>query len=330
MGAFIPFVFGHFDSGIGFNVQQVGVLTETPGQDPTNLSVETANVVAQPRLSPDGAWILWLQTGAIRAIRTDGTGETLVWADASGRDVQNPNWSVDGNTILFCLRPTSGTSPDIYTVPFTGGDESGNESVLYTDPSGKSIYDAFYTYNGAHVVFSRSNAVNAEIWSMDSDGTNAAHVATTAGLNGYSQLIPKYVLGKTHEWFAWNDNTTASPVWKRADVDGSNVVTLITFGANYRPPYYNSFAPDDSVLYYGRDFGREIWSVTNDGATHTLVYDNGTVAYRESAWTYAQAPDRVYAAENLVSGNYDIISVLPDGSDHRVEASSGAGHYTLV
>lgn len=330
---YVPFVFGHFDSGIGFNVQRVGVLTATPGQDPTNLSVETANSIQTPRVSPDGQWIIWTQSGTIRAIKTDGSGEAQIWTVGSTglNSVQNPNWMPNSAGIMFTTEPSSGSSPDIWTIPFDGTDQTGNETALYTDPNGDSIYDAFYTYNGAHVVFSvDSGGSNAEIWSMNSDGTGAAQIGTTGGLNGYNPLIPKYVLGKAHEWVAWNDNTTANPIWKRMDVDGTNVVTLITFAAGYRPPYYYSWAHDDSVLYYARDTLRELWSVTNDGVTHTLVYDNGTVAFRESAWAFPQATSRIYAVENLVSGNYDIWSFLPDGTDQRVEASDAAGHYTLI
>jgi len=329
---YIPFVFGHFDSGIGFTVQRVGVLTASPGQDPVNLSTETANSIQTPRLSPDGQWILWTQAGQIRAIKTDGTGETQAWGLGSTgfAAASNPNWKPDSSGIIFCTQPSSGTSPNIWEVPFDGTDQTGNETSLYTDPSSRSITEAFYTYNGAHIVFSVEIGGGVTgIWSMTAAASGAAQLDTQP-VTGYNPLIPKFVLGKAHEWIAWNDNTTASPIWKRMDVDGTNVTTLITFAAGYRSPYYDSWAPDDSVLYYARDTLRELWSVTNDGATHTLVYDNGTVAFRESAWSFPQAPDRIYAAENLVSGNYDIWSFLPDGSDQRVEASDAVGHYTLV
>ena len=329
---YIPFVFGHFDAGIGFTVQRVGVLTATPGQDPTNLSTETANSIQTPRVSPDGRWILWTQAGEIWAIRTDGTGEGLIWGLGSTgfASVQNPNWMPNSAGIIFTTQPSSGSSPDIWTIPFDGSDQTGNETSLYTDPSARSIFEAFYTYNGAHIVFTVDVGGGVTgIWSMTAAATGAAQLDTTPPF-GYNPLIPKFVLGKAHEWIAWNDGTSGSPVWKRMDVDGSNVVTLITFASGYRPPYYLSWAPDDSVLYYARDTLRELWSVTNDGMTDALIYDNGTVAFRESAWAFPQAPDRIYAVENLVSGNYDIWSFLPDGTDQRVEASDAGGHYTLV
>lgn len=329
---YIPFVFGHFDAGIGFTVQRVGVLTETPGQDPVNLSTNTANAVLVPRLSPDGQWILWSQAGTIRAIKTDGTDEAQIWTIGSTglSSVQNPNWMPDSAGIIFTTQPSSGSSPNIWTIPFDGTDQTGNETALYTDPSARSIFEAFYTYNGAHIVFTVDVGGGVTgIWSMTAAATGAAQLDTTPPF-GYNQLIPKFVLGKANEWIAWNDGTSGSPVWKRMDVDGTNVVTLITFAAGYRPPYYNSWAPDDSVLYYARDTLTELWSVTNDGATHTLIYDNGTVPFRESAWVYSNAPSRIYATENLVSGKYDIWSFLPDGSDQRVEASDAAGHYTLI
>lgn len=71
---------------------------------PADMPVEVAGN-SGGRLSPDGRQIVFTSSGAIWAVRADGTALRKIFEDAQGRLAITPTWSPNGRFILFGLDP---------------------------------------------------------------------------------------------------------------------------------------------------------------------------------------------------------------------------------
>jgi hypothetical protein len=329
VAAFIPYV------GLnGSSQEYIGVLTVDPGQDPTPLSTPSANAINTPVMSPDGQWIVWKQAGDIWVIRSDGTDEAKVWdgglASIGDGSVYHPTFNGDMSEIIFAFNASVPPPQDtIWTIPFDGTDQSGNETALYVEASNRQITSVEFNYDWSKVGFAVINGANSELWVMDPDGSNATHIETTPG-SGFLDGAYRMFWFKAASRFVWNDGTAGSPVWKAIDDDGSNITTVHTHVAGDGTPTRESISWEDDFMYYTKDSTREHWSVTTDGTdTTALVYDGGTTAFSRGLWAYPQAPTRLYAQVNDPINGFYITSVLPDGSDYRQETTPAGDNARL-
>ena len=69
------------------------------------------------RLSTDGRWIVFTNSGVIYAIHPNGSGLTKIFEDAEGRLAITPTWSPDGRYILFGLDPAGSIPSTDYAPP---------------------------------------------------------------------------------------------------------------------------------------------------------------------------------------------------------------------
>jgi hypothetical protein len=297
--------------------QWISVVTPDPGQDEVQISATTANAIAAPVLAPNSSLVAWKQQGGIRVVEPSGANETEIVNSAAGA-CWTPQWHPDSSHLIYVQNVGgTGTDDEIRRVDADGS----NDTLVYTEPSNLPIGGCQYTYDGSKIVFSvLVNSTTIGVWVMDPDGSNATQLDTHPTSGGIiRQEVPLFPLGKANNWVTWNDNTVASPTWKRMDTDGTNVVTLWTFSAGFSNPVYAGWAPDDSVIYHHRDSSREIWSVPADGSAGSLVFDNASQAYTSGPWVWAQAPLRIYDVENQAIINDNLTSILANGTDNRDE-----------
>ena len=84
-------------------------------------SATELGVGVEPGFSPDGGLIAYVRGRKLMVMRSDGSGERIVFEDAQGNYVDDPCFSPDGKTIFFS-RDTGGEGySDIYSIPLAGG-----------------------------------------------------------------------------------------------------------------------------------------------------------------------------------------------------------------
>lgn len=277
-------------------------VTMSPGQDPTQLSASTPNVVEDPVLSPDGSLVAFLQTGTIRTINPDGSNEQVI---LTGGGYPSLQWKPDGTNLIFESR-AGGDEHKIFTCYPDGS----NKTQIYADPSTRTIYYPKYNYDGTRIAFLvLLSSTSWGLWTANADGASAAQIAT---------IPTQFSVARSYAW-ANNQSVIAYCNWGatgqiyRIDDDGTNQTQLAAV------PNYNvhprCWSPDDSYLYYmsSNSGVGDLRKAATDGSGTSLVYSsfNGDLVL----FIFGE---RLYAT-NPSAG---LQSVLLDGSGYRLEDAS--------
>jgi TolB protein len=116
----------------------------------------------EPSFSPSGDWIVFevdndvpdsQQQGSIWKVRTDGSAFTQLTGGLAGiSDDRQPNWSPDGDVILFQRRIPLGDDWDISTITPDGS----NLKNINPNPESADT-DASWSPNGKCIVYSTDN-----------------------------------------------------------------------------------------------------------------------------------------------------------------------------
>lgn len=304
----------------------VATLTESPGQDPTQRTTPTANNVLVPILSPDGRTILFSHTGNLVEIAVDGSpgDEVMIWDGPSGFGVTGFDYSPDGSTILFTVADSSNRH-QLYTITADGTDQSGNETVLYADPSSRQVCGGSYNFDGSKIAFHvLLTSTSLGIWTCDADGTGAAQIETTATVSSQVQFdrpIVAWMRGSSR--LAWNDGPLATPVWKTMLDDGTSVVTLATLASGDGRPTWDTWLSDDSAITRVKLSAGTINKVAADGSGDSVLITPAPAA------SPTGSTPRVFGGRVYWASAGDIWSCLEDGTDARNETGASAASYFL-
>ena len=304
-------------------VNHVARLTVSPGQDPLALTGDTADFIRWPQLSPDGTLIVYNRNETLRTVEPDGTNDTLL-LDLSGT-AETPDsitWTPDSAKVVFIKR-FGANEHKLYTINRDGT----GETVLYTDGASRPLGYPSYSYDGVKIAFLRNvaAAVN-EIWVANADGTGAAAVVSVpTQFSGIRFDNPTYAWQNTARRFAYNGNTLAAPHWKAVNDDGSNIVTVKTFTGAVGNPTWRRWSADDAFLYGVKQTDASVLEkYAADGSSTTQVYDHTAAFGRGAVYLVG---GRFYLRE---PGNADIDSLLPDGTDFRLETAGAVVLYNLL
>ncbi|MBJ7457169.1 MAG: PD40 domain-containing protein, partial [Thermoleophilia bacterium] len=228
----------------------------------------------------------------IRTMNPDGSGLTALTAETFPKRNLEPEWSADGQRIVFA----STRDADIEQIHVMDAD-GGNRVNLNVSGRGPA-----WSPDGTKIVY--QSIVNSGLWTVNADGTGAA--ALTGPL-GYTEP----------DWSP--DGTTIVAVLNPASVVLVNattgaVTTLVPAdGASYRSPEWSA---DGSKIYYHRNDGAggsDVWSINPDGTGATpLTAGSGFDGYP------APAPDGTKVAFARLS---ESAIINPDGTG---QASLGA------
>lgn len=290
-------------------------------------SAETASFTFTPMMDTHSRRIVWKQAGALRIIAEDGSGEAEI-RDSSDGAIYSPWWHPSGSKVLYvvAVADSSGGPDEVRTIEPDGS----NETTLYTAPSNTAfLWPASYNRDGTRIAFAQKiSSTTRQLKTMDADGSNLVDAAVIAGASDRSD-------SPTWSWFTndpdrlvANVGTTASPLIKAMDYDGTNLVTLDSGTTRSLPGHFAVMSGD---THYVTKTSTKIVLVALDGsgATDLLtpakapnqnVFSDGTPC----------ANGRIYFdATNFPTGD-DIRTCLPDGTDERNETSGTNRAYGLT
>ena len=173
--------------------------------DGTNLH-RIADGLSAPSWSPDGTTLVCVGPGALVIVEV-ASGQTMRILPFN-RDLYHPNFSADGQQILFTAFGFGEVKPaTMWTIPATGG--SAHPVPL---PLGRHIYPAFGTYSpdGTTIAYRKTmydgldftEMTDGKVWLADADGSD-----------------PR-ALGRRASWCSQMDPRALWPMWSP---DGSRI-----------------------------------------------------------------------------------------------------------
>jgi Tol biopolymer transport system component len=111
----------------------------------------------EPGFSPNGELIAFVKSRKLLVMRTDGSGERIVFEDAPGNYVDDPAFSPDGKTIFFSRDTGKEGYSDIWSIPLAGGEP---RRLTFTGGHETEVAAEFpeVAPNGRFVVFQRDGA----------------------------------------------------------------------------------------------------------------------------------------------------------------------------
>lgn len=307
------------DSGSTRAIYSISV---NPGQDPTQRTNTTANVLVGPIVDPSGQKILFSHTGNLMEVSVTSTpgDEVMIWDGSTG--VTGFCYSPDGNTILFTISDNA-TRHNLYTITADGTDQSGNEVSILADVSSRQVCGAHYNFSGTKIVFDvLLSSTSIGIWVCNADGSSPSQLSTSvtaASQIQFDQPITSWMHNSSR--LAWNNGPLSAPVWKTMLDDGSSVVTLATIASGDGRPTWHTWFQDDSFL------GRR---KSSDGSIHKLAAAGGDSVLITPTSAATGSTPRLFGGRVYWKSVDDIWSCLEDGSDERNETGASAVNFSLL
>lgn len=249
-------------------------------------------------MDPDGS--------NVRQLTRVGRGEVTSWL---------PDWSPDRNWIAFSSNRT-GPWDDLYVMDADGG----NVRQLTNTPE-VSEHNAAWSPDGRHIAYDAAPIASdrtrqaAQVWIIDTDGSNARPLTTGSSQNSYPAWSPD---GLTIAFVSDRHADVASDLMSTEDgaiylmeADGSNVRRL-TEDPRARAP---AWSPDGKRIAFDttRDGNFEIYVINADGSDQRRLTNDPRDDARPT-WS----PDRREIAFGcLRPEKFEICVIRADGSGFR-------------
>ncbi len=207
-------------------------------------------------------------------------------------------------------------------------DNDGQGDVCDVDDDGDGAIDSAdncpLTPNQYRVVFSsvRNGSVNAEIYTMNADGTNVVRLTN----NAFRDENPKFNRDATKIVFASNRNNSRMEIYTM-NPDGSNVTRITNVaGNNYQP----AFSPDGTKIAFISNRVSNIQNMFVMNADGTGVVQLTALTGSQQAFQPDFNPDgtRIVYSRTYLSSPFtyhDIFSINPDGTGVAQLTSSVGG-----
>jgi Tol biopolymer transport system component len=260
---------------------QTGVLTAL-------LPASTTSCPYEPRLSPDGTMVAYLdfgsgclaQSGTLNVLTlSGGTTSTLVTSPAFG-DIQLPNWSPDSSKILYTQAQytSNGTfvSSALLTVLPTGG------SSTPITGGGLTGYDGVYSPDGLKIAYAPMSPLSATYLAvMNADGTSVSNLTQTASLSIFSPIHPAWSPDGhllVFQYFKGTIGTSDTNGIGIAHVDDSVAAGGLGVTGGNNDSFFPCWAPDGTEIYY------DSVSLDSQGnlLTNSRLYGTDIVGHRRA------------------------------------------------
>ncbi len=150
----------------------------------------TDSVGYEPTFSPDGNWIVFEnhkldeeKNGVITKYKLNGTS-AYIHLTASGENCKQPNWSPQGDKILY--QKEENGQWDIWVI-----NTDGTGKTKITDFSGNKT-DAVFSHDGQYIIFSSENddVKLANIYKVPVSGGNPIRLTNFDGYDGAPSISP--------------------------------------------------------------------------------------------------------------------------------------------
>lgn len=306
-----------FDNGTSDEYSQIWAVPSFGGAAYA-VTTQTTNgtIDSDPDVSPDGSQIVFLRAtsfGSPTLWIVDAAGGTPTQLD-SNTGCAAPMWHPDGTKILY--RRSTG----FRTI---NPDGTGNTSLTITGPTGDSgIKHPTWNRDGTLIAFHSdfsSGLTVDELWVCDADGSNAAKLsdATRGGLGG---LGLSWAHGS--DVIAFEERVSSNNHVSVINADGTGK-TQLTSAAIVPGLTKYAWSPDDSLIFTPKQSTPwTLYQVPVSGAGESAVSPTLEMQQNVGRGQAFVFHGRVYTIRRTTS---DLVSVLPDGSDLRVEDTPRSG-----
>jgi TolB protein len=310
------------------------IWTMTPdGNNLSRVTAQAANTYSlEPSFSTNGEWIVFESrpissgaesSGSIVKVKTDGAGRTpLTDSNLTGMDDRQPNWSPQGDRILFQRRTPGADNWDIYTMQSDGSD------VRQVTTNAGADTDASWSPDGCRIVYSsdQGGLAHPNIFVIAATGGTPVRVTNcSTNEDGAPSWSPdgNWIVFESHVNAA---ETSRSALWRITAPNTTAPVTADATSSDYDgdrkadPAVYGEAAGQWRVLLSGSGYGEVATSFggtgcqpasadyDGDGKTDPALFQPATgnwlitlsdSGYSTASFYFGGATDRP------VSGDYD-------------------------
>lgn len=287
-------------SGGIFGMQSDG--SDTLRMSPTDIHLR-ADIDGGNPFSPDGSMFMTVD---------DNNGLVLVKLDGSGvvrlasADIYYPDWSPDGDRILYAMKTSSASLGDLYVINADGTNVQNLTQSLadYRAPR--------WTSDGRIMYLVLDGNGNRQLKIMNA--TNSVTIDT--GM----ETVSDFRLSNSSSKVALKGRIDASSEWGiyTMDLDGSGILLL----SNLISRRIHDWSPDDSkLLFTTQNSVAELWnvfSVNTDGSSSPINLSGSTNA-ADKGWNPSWSSDGSEVAFSIRDftnmRGYDIYKANADGSN---------------
>ena len=269
---------------------------------------------------------------SVRIVNWDNTGDTQLYADATGGTARslNPTWAPDGSKIMFRAK---GAGTALNLIKTMNPDGTG-VTTIYTGAN--EVYNPLYNYDGTRIAWTEGALNPTLIRTANADGSGAATVYTSPGILGLSVAWKHAadVIGFRDQASA---AFTSNERWQIVNDDGTGNTTWLTisrasgYGAGDGDPsaiMYSFLESDTEIATTVRELAHadpdaRLTLVTSGGNNYISParygpVNTGASDQRPVALTgLLEGVERIYYVDGGTPSG--VCSVLPDGSDFRVD-----------
>lgn len=320
---------------------QIFGISESPGQDPQVIGglhdVFTGDDAMDPKVSPDGNWIVFSTTAI-------GAGASQVfYISTDGSSINDAGTVIATNTSSFVVTMFPSWHPtDSDLVVYRTFDDSPNECLIRTViPSVGSgsavtlrsvsratgnVYRPTYNFDGSLIAYAMTS--ERKLYTMAADGSGSPTLVATLSGSADWQGGWDYCWDPTQDVLYYQDMTGSFPTGdtliKKVNADGTGTTTLYTDTNLFWGLTLYPVSPDGSTLYYFSNDGfvggeKRLYAVDTAGGGGAPVAGDhtGEAGYNDTlAYVYG---DRVYWKTTDDTDVGPVVSVALDGSGLRTE-----------
>ena len=337
----VPFVLQWTDSDAGVgNFYEVWYVSQTPGQDltvvPGALESDSGGIgdeICDPVASPDSQIVAWcLVAGAsnsrCKTSRVDGTWQNVDAGSLMPSTLvvsMQPWWRPDGTGICYRTVDDSPAESIIRSVDIdpTDGTSSNDTALKTVAAASGTIWFPTYNFDGTKIVYAlRRSGADDQIWAMDSDGSNAAQIATVTGFD--IQNGAAFSVANTQDVIVYSKHSGANMEFRSVELDGTNDTLLYTDTTRFWGVTRRAWLNDDSeIFFFRRDLGSapffRIYTIDPGGGGASPLSPDRTSFGGTNDFLLQVFGGRIYWASGSSVDTTPVVSCLPDVSDLRTE-----------